>query len=49
MSGDSEGGKEGGTNRYAYVKTAKDFMQDGALKEAFAARGRHKKSPILAR
>ena len=29
--------------------TARDLMNDGVLQEAFAARGRHKKSPVLAR
>ncbi|CAM9225060.1 unnamed protein product [Scytosiphon promiscuus] len=29
--------------------TARELMGDGALREAFAARGRHKKSPVLAR
>ena len=33
----------------ATVTTAKDLMDDSVLKEAFAARGRHKKSPVLAR
>lgn len=31
------------------VTTARELMGDGALREAFAARGRHKKSPVLAR
>lgn len=33
----------------ATVTTAKDLMEDSVLKEAFAARGRHKTSPVLAR
>lgn len=31
------------------VGTAKDLMDDSVLREAFVARGRHKKSPVLAR
>lgn len=47
-----EGGAAGeGVRRplSATVTTAKDLMEDSLLKEAFAARGRHKKSPVLAR
>lgn len=33
----------------ATVTTAKDLMEDSVLKESYAARGRHKKSPVLAR
>lgn len=53
-SGGSElaGGVANGSLRRpssATVTTAKDLMEDGVLKESFAARGRHKKSPVLAR
>lgn len=37
------------TTRVPVVLTAGDLMKDRSLKEAFATRGRHKKSPVLAR
>ncbi|CAM9177663.1 unnamed protein product, partial [Ectocarpus fasciculatus] len=47
-SGPGENGGDEGTPPHE-ATTATELMQDAALREAFAARGRHKKSPVLAR
>eukprot|EP00752_Nemacystus_decipiens_P008616 g7695.t1 len=51
--GNSGGGELAGASlrrpSSATATTVKDLMEDPVLKEAFDARGRHKKSPILAR
>lgn len=46
ISGPGESGGDEGTHE---ATTARDLMEDAALREAFAARSRHKKSPVLAR
>lgn len=44
------GADEGGNYEQSRAEiTVKDLMKDGSLKEVFAARGRHKKTPVLAR
>lgn len=54
---EGDGGAGGGSGRGRQKEdphtsqaatTAKDLMDDGALQEAFAARRRHRKSPVLA-
>lgn len=47
-SSPGENGGDEGTPPHE-ATTARELMEDAALREAFAARGRHKKSPVLAR
>ncbi|CAB1106295.1 unnamed protein product [Ectocarpus sp. CCAP 1310/34] len=52
VEGDSSGPGENGGDEGASpheATTARELMEDAALREAYAARGRHKKSPVLAR
>ncbi|CBN73996.1 hypothetical protein Esi_0009_0188 [Ectocarpus siliculosus] len=52
VEGESSGPGENGGDEGApphEATTARELMEDTALREAFAARGRHKKSPVLAR
>lgn len=49
VGGGGGGGYQGsGCHLSPPATTATDLMDDGVLQEAFAARGRHKKSPVLA-
>ncbi|CAM9258655.1 unnamed protein product [Ectocarpus sp. 4 AP-2014] len=52
VEGDSNGPGENGGDEGSpphEATTARELMEDAALREAFATRGRHKKSPVLAR